>query len=57
MNKSAKAFDNSNFFLIDLIDAFKGSGHCQREWVTYQLKTKDIVEVEKELKLMKFWRS
>ena len=56
MNKSARAFENDSFFLMDLIDTFKGSGHCQREWVKYQEKTKDKDIVEKELKVKKYWR-
>lgn len=56
MNKSAKVFENNNFFLIDLIDVFKGSGHCQKEWVKYQEETKDKDTVEKELRQKKYWR-
>ena len=56
MNKSARAFDNNNSFMIDLIDAFKGTGHCEREWVKYQLETKDPKTVHDELVIKKYWR-
>ena len=56
MNKSASAFNNNNSFLIDLIDTFKGTGHCEREWVKYQLKTKDHKSVKDELTAKKYWR-
>ena len=56
MNASAKAFEVDGFFMMDLIDTFRGSGHCEREWVKYQLLTKKPDVVHEQLKQKKFWR-
>ena len=56
MNFSAKMFDRDNLFMIDFIDTFRGVGHCEREWVYSQVKTRELSAVLKELQLKKYWR-
>ena len=50
MNKSARAFDNNNSFMIDLIDTFKGTGHCEKQWA------KQLKKTSHQVKRKKFWR-
>lgn len=44
------AYENDWYFLTDLIDSFKGTGHSEKEWA------KKINATEKDRKLKKFWR-
>ena len=54
---SAKAFEHDNYFMMDLIDAFRGIRHCEEEWTKYQLKTKKPRDVSKLLNLKKYNRT
>ena len=47
---SARAFENDQYWLIDLIDFFKGHKHCEKEW------EKEYRQTDKEKNMKKFWR-
>ena len=44
------AYENDWDFMTDLIDTFKGTGHCEKEWDKVTTLTK------KDKKKKKFWR-
>ena len=32
MSLAAKAYENDWYFMMDIIDSIKGSGHCEKQW-------------------------
>lgn len=54
---SAKAFENDNYFMMDLIDAFRGILHCEKEWVKHHLKTRSPRDVQDKLVTKKYNRT
>ena len=47
---SARAYENDNYWLIDLIDLFRGKGYCEKKWEEEYSPPKD------DKKIKKFWR-
>ena len=49
-NLSSYAYEKDWYFMTDLIDTFRCTGHCEKEW------DKVITITEKDKKKKKFWR-
>ena len=49
-NLSSYAYEKDWYFMTDLIDTFKGTGHCEKEWV------KNSQATQQKLNRKKFWQ-
>lgn len=56
MSIAAWAYEKDSDFLTDLIDTFKGSGHCEKEWEKELAKKEPDKKVaDRVKKRKKFW--
>ena len=44
------AYEKDWLFMTDLIDTFKGTGYCEKQWA------KQLKKTSRQIKQKKFWR-